>query len=69
MKFRMIDLGHCVTHDLLYDYRIQLTEYSMEERYRLSQWLIANAVPHTTTGSVIYVRSQDAVLFSLRWAS
>jgi hypothetical protein len=41
----------------------------MEQRYRLSQWLIANAVPHTTTGSVIYLRARDATMFALRWAS
>ena len=73
MKFRMINLGFRNTPDYPYDYRIELTDYETEERYRLSQWLIANAVPHTTagwnTGSVIYMRARDANMFALRWAS
>lgn len=72
MKFRMINLGYAQTPDYPYDYRIELTEYETEERYRLSQWLIDNAVPHTVagwnTGSVIYLRKQDAMWFALRWS-
>jgi hypothetical protein len=68
----MIDLGFTTLPDYPYDYRIELTDYETEERDQLTVWLKDHAIPHTTagwnTGSVIYMRAQDAIMFALRWA-
>lgn len=73
MKFRMVHLGYRQTPKYPYDCRIELIEYSLEEREQLGDWLMNNKIPHTTagwnTGSVIYLNHhQDAVLFALKWA-
>lgn len=72
MKFRMAHLGYRQTPDYPYDYRIELTEYETEERERLSQWLQDLEIPHTAagwnTGSVLYMKKNDAIMFALRWA-
>ena len=72
MKFRMINLGYRQTPDYPYDYRIELVEYETAEREHLTTWLKELAIPHTTagwnTGSVLYMRKQDAMMFALRWA-
>lgn len=72
MKFRMIPLGYGQTPDYPYDYRIELIEYHLHEREQLSDWLEDNAIPHTTggwnTGSLLYLRERDAMLFALRWS-
>ena len=71
MKFRMVNLGYRETPDYPYNYRIELVEYETEERERLTEWLKDNKVPHTTagwnTGSVLYMKSQDADAFKLVW--
>lgn len=68
MKFRMINMGYRQTPDYPYDYRIELFEYSFEERKELGLWLEDLKIPHTTTGSVIYMRKKDATIFILRWS-
>ncbi len=72
MRFRMIELGYRVTPDYPYDYRIELIEYSSNERERLTTWLKELKIPHTTagwnTGSVLFMRKNDAVTFALRWS-
>ena len=72
MKFRMINLGYRATPDYPYDYRIELIEYSSNERERLTNWLKELKIPHTTagwnTGSVLFMRKNDAVTFALRWS-
>lgn len=72
MKFRMINLGYRATPDYPYDYRIELVEYSSNERERLTTWLKELKIPHTTagwnTGSVLFMRKNDAVTFALRWS-
>lgn len=72
MKFRMINLGYRATPDYPYDYRIELIEYSSNERERLTTWLKELKIPHTTagwnTGSVLFMRKNDAVTFALRWS-
>lgn len=71
MKFRIIHLGYRSTPDYPYDYRIELTEYNTDERDRLTEWLNNNKIPHTTagrnTGSVLYMKSDDADAFKLVW--
>lgn len=72
MKFRMISLGFSSTPDYPYDYRIELIEYGVKEREQLGIWLKELNIPHTTagwnTGSVIYMKKDDAVVFALRWS-
>ncbi len=72
MRFRMIELGYRVTPDYPYDYRIELIEYSSNERERLTAWLRELKIPHTTagwnTGSVLFMRKNDAAMFALRWS-
>jgi hypothetical protein len=72
MKFRMIELGYKSTPDYPYDYRIELTEYSLRDRKHLTDWLKDLAIPHTTAGglpgSVIYLRREHATMFALRWS-
>ncbi len=72
MKFRMVNLGYRGTPDYPYDYRIELTEYETEERKQLTEWLRELQIPHTTagwnTGSVLYMRSREAMWFALRWS-
>jgi len=71
MKFRMIELGYKSTPDYPYDYRIELTEYSLLDRRNLINWLKELVIPHTTSGwdhsSVFYLRKEHAVLFALKW--
>lgn len=69
MKFRMINMGYCQTPDYPYDYRIELFACSFEERKELGLWLEDLKIPHTTTGSVIYLGEKYASHFALRWAS
>jgi hypothetical protein len=78
MKFRMISLAtvkkpHSPNLPYPYEYRIELVEYSLEERLRLASWLSDIGVPQNTvlgwnTGSIIYLREEHAVLFSLTWS-
>lgn len=68
MKFRMINMGYGQTPDYPYDYRIELFDYGFEERKQLGLWLADLEIPHTTTGSVIYMRQQDASHFVLMWS-
>lgn len=72
MKFRIIDLGCRQTPDYPYDYRIELIEYHLHEREKLTDWFEQNKIPHTTTGwntgSVIYLRKEHASWFALKWA-
>lgn len=69
MRFRMINLeGYC---NYYYDNRIELVEYSLQERQELNFWLQELKIPHTSTGShssVLYLRQEHAVLFALRWS-
>jgi hypothetical protein len=68
----MIELGYRDTPDYPYDYRIELVEYDTEERKKLTTWLKELKIPHTTagwnTGSVLFMRKNDAVTFALRWS-
>ena len=72
MKFRMIDLGYRQTPDYPYDYRIELLEYKFREREDLTNWLEDNRIPYTSagwnTGSVLYMKKQDAMMFALKWS-
>jgi hypothetical protein len=72
MKFRMAHLGYRQTPDYPWDYRIELIEYHLHEREQLADWLADHNIEHITagwnTGSVIYMRAQDANLFAMRWA-
>ena len=72
MKFRMAHLGYRQSPDYPWDYRIELIEYGIEERERLTEWLNNHNIKHITAGgntsSVIYMRAQDANLFAMRWA-
>ena len=73
MKFRMVNLGYKQTPNYPYDYRIELLEYGSEEREQLGLWLQDLKIPYTVagrwnTGSVIYMRAKDAMLFALRWS-
>lgn len=68
MKFRMINMGYRQTPDYPYDYRIEILESGFEERKQLGLWLKDLKIPHTTTGSVIYMQKKDATWFALRWA-
>ena len=72
MKFRLIHLGYRQTPDYPYDYRIELVDYKTKEREDLSNWLEDNRIPHVSagwnTGSVLYMKKQDAMMFALRWA-
>ena len=65
MKFRLIHLGYRQTPDYPYDYKTK-------EREDLSNWLEDNRIPHVSagwnTGSVLYMKKQDAMMFALRWA-
>ena len=73
MKFRMVNLGYRQTPDYPYDYRIELVEYQTKEREDLSIWLEDLKIPHTSagwnTGSVLYMRKEDAIMFAMRWAT
>ncbi len=72
MKFRMIELGYRVTPDYPYAYRIELVDYSIEEREQLGHWLKEQKIPHTTAGwntdSVLYLGEREAMWFLLRWS-
>lgn len=72
MKFRVIPLGYRQTPNYPYDYRIELVEYGVDEREQLGLWLRDLKIPHTTagwnTGSVIYMRKEHAMWFTLRWS-
>jgi hypothetical protein len=72
MKFRMAHLGYRQSPDYPWDYRIELIEYGIEERERLTEWLNDHNIKHIPAGgntsSVIYMRAQDANLFAMRWA-
>jgi hypothetical protein len=68
MKFRMIDMGYRQSPDYPYNYRIELFDYGFEERRQLSLWLNDLKIPHTTTGSVIYLGEKYANWFALRWS-
>lgn len=72
MKFRMVELGYRSTPDYLYDYRIELLDYGLQEREDLTDWLRNNNIPYTAAGplsSVLYMRKQDVDWFALRWSS
>jgi hypothetical protein len=71
MKFRMAHLGYRQSPDYPWDYRIELIEYGIEERERLTEWLNDNNIKHVTAGratAVIYMQARDANLFAMRWA-
>lgn len=72
MKFRLIHLGYRQTPDYPYDYRIELVDYKTREREDLSNWLEDNGIQYVSagwnTGSVLYMKKQDAIMFALRWA-
>ncbi len=72
MKFRMVDLGYLSTPDYPYAYRIELIDYSIEEREKLGNWLKEQKIPHTTAGwntdSVLYLGERETMWFLLRWS-
>lgn len=72
MKFRIIPLGYRSTPNYPWDYRIELVEYGLDEREQLGDWLESNNIKHITagwnTGSVIYLKSRDAGMFTLKWS-
>jgi hypothetical protein len=73
MKFRMVNLGYCQSPDYPWDYRIELIEYELHEREQLTDWLTDHNIEHITagwnTGSVLYMKEQDATMFAVRWTS
>jgi hypothetical protein len=72
MKFRIVPLGYRSTPDYPWDYRIELVEYHLHEQESLHDWLRESNIKHISagwnTGSVIYMKAQDADMFVLRWA-
>lgn len=67
----MINLGYRSTPDYPYDYRIELIDYSKEQRQKIADWLKDSKIPYTVAGKwpcdVIYMRRREAMWFVLRW--
>ena len=72
MKFRMVTINYRSTPDYPWNYRIELTEYSLKERAKLTEWLERSNIQHIAAGwnlgSVLYLKEQDADLFALKWS-
>lgn len=72
MQFRMVDMGYEKSRRYPYTHRIELLDYSLSERERLSDWIrdmnISCVVAGWNTGSVIYMTREDACTFILAWS-
>lgn len=69
MKFRMISIPRDTYPEYPYDYRIELVEYGLDERNRLTEWLRELNVPHTQIGTgKLWLREREAILFALKWS-
>lgn len=71
MKFRILNLGYVSCPKYPYNFRIEITECSLDEIVQLDQWLDEHEIPHTRAGfnyGVFYLKDTDADMFVLKWS-
>jgi intein/homing endonuclease len=72
MKIRMVNMNLDQPTNY-YDYRVELTESTREERQQVAEWLREQGFPYTLSGrwpcDVVWLKSRGADLFALKWQS